>query len=256
MMNFLAKIAFVTILSGILPAFAGICDTPKVKKQLDEFLFAYFDKSINLKNKFYLKPIISFNKDLGVQMEIKELYKGRKDTLCAVKVRLNALHAEIPNINAFEKFLYENDRDLYNSCEINKGVRENMENILRIYAYNKWSYNKGYMWHFTDKFDALQKFEDVTFYRVKFGDVQEYLISRDFLMIDLNKKFTDGRFAHIPDTFYKFKWQCQKDEDYFIGVYDSTFCYAGNCVARCNQLEFWPTLEKNFEWITGKKLEN
>ena len=78
-MNFLAKIAFM-ILAGILPAFAGVCDTPKVKKQLDEFLFVHFNNGIRSKNDFYLKPAISFNKDFGVQMDIKELYKGEKKT--------------------------------------------------------------------------------------------------------------------------------------------------------------------------------
>ena len=249
-MNFLTKLAFFVILAGILPAFAGVCDTPKVKKQLEEYLFAYFNKSIQLENNFYLKPIVSFNKDLGVQMEIRDIYKGEKDTLCAVKVRLNALHAEIPNTDAFEKFLYENDRDIYRGWEVYEDVRENIKNILRIYAYNKWNYNKEHLWHFfINNFRLLRKFEGLTFYRVKFGEVRDSLFSQDFLRLDLNYDFM-GYFKKLKELEPK----CKEDENATID--DSGGLVCDDCLIKCDQLKFLPALEKNYEWITGEKLEN
>ena len=249
MMNFLVKIAFFALLAGILPAFAGVCDTPKVKKQLEKFLFEYFDKDIKLENDFYLKPAVSFNKDLGVQMDIKEFYKGKKDTLCAVKVRLNALHAEIPNTDAFEKFIYENDRVLYNGWEVNENTREHIKNILRIYAYNKWTYSKEHLWHFyIHKSNLLQGLERLTFYRVKFDYVQDSLISQDFLRISLNYDFM-RKFNMLK----KLELACEKDENAEISFSGIT---CPDCIAKCEQLKFLPALEKNYEWITGKKLEN
>ena len=256
-MNFLAKIAFM-ILAGILPAFAGVCDTPKVKKQLDEFLFVHFNNGIRSKNDFYLKPAISFNKDFGVQMEIRDIYKGEKNTLCAVKVRLNALHVEIPNTDAFEKFLIENDRNFYNRYETETELMENVKNILRIYAYNKWNYNKGYLWHFNEEFSRLQGLEGLTFYRVKFGDVQDSLFSRDFLRLNLNDDDYSRKYGAVQKfklefkTLKKLELECEKDENAEMFYYGPF----GNDELKCDQLKFLPALEKNYEWITGEKLEN
>ena len=261
MMNFLVKIAFFALLAGILPAFAGVCDTPKVKKQLEELLFAYSHKYLEIENDFYLKPATSFSKDFGVQMDIKEFYKGEKDTLCAVKVRLNALHAEIPNTDAFEKFLFENDRNFYNRYETEAELMENAKNILRIYAYNKWNYNKGYLWHFDKDFSQLQRLEGLTFYRVKFGDVQDSLFSQDFLRLNLN----DDSRQEYGGTAKKFKRefgilkglesQCQNNKNAEMYYVDKYACY-NSCAIKCDQLKFLPALEKNYEWITGEKLEN
>ena len=172
-------LAFMLGALSIQAAFAGDCDTPKVKKQLVSYVIYGYGIM------FYNAPVVSFEKDLGMQMEIREIYKGKKDTLCAVKVTLNALHTKIPNTDAFEKFLYKNNKGLFDSWEHYDKSRTNMENILRIYAYNKWPYKKERLWHFEENetFSHLEQTEGLRFYRVSLVMCKRQCIHKIFYLL-------------------------------------------------------------------------
>ena len=122
-----------------------------------------------------------------------------------------------------------------------------MENILRIYAYNKWPYKKERLWHFEENetFSHLEQTEGLRFYRVKFGDVQKAVSSQDFFPIDLTYNFWD-KFA----SFKELEFRCKANKD--STIYDISERYT----LKCSDLKFLPALEKNFKWITGKNLEN